>query len=250
MKKKKGISLVEILVALAIIGISSILLFGAMSNSSLAISRTGIRQQNFQKAEYGLSTALEEDNTIDGKLELLPTETQTAQQKEDQFGITVAKDSRNNTLQTYTFSLDNSIKVDYETFVADVTPDKTDDNDYLFDINVNTPDVPTDVDPEGTLNFNIINNWGSGYEGEIVLVNNSDITIENWQIEFNLPNEFSSIWSVQLVSHVGNNYVYKNVGWNSTIKPGETLTIGFISTSAFTEPPTNFKFTSDNYNWP
>lgn len=32
--------------------------------------------------------------------------------------------------------------------------------------------------------FNLVQDWGTGFEGKITLINDGSITFDNWQLEF------------------------------------------------------------------
>ena len=78
-----------------------------------------------------------------------------------------------------------------------------------------------------TVEFNISQDWGSGFEGEITLVNDGSLTYENWELEFTADFEITSIWNADIVSQEGNRYVIRYKDWNPDLDIGETITFGF-----------------------
>lgn len=48
--------------------------------------------------------------------------------------------------------------------------------------------------------------WGSGFNGEIIITNTSKETIENWAISFDFKHQIANFWSADLVLHEGNSY--------------------------------------------
>lgn len=73
----------------------------------------------------------------------------------------------------------------------------------------------------------VISKWESGFIGEIVLKNNSNETIEDWEIEFDYQGKIDNFWTAQTIENNEMHYVIKNAGYNSIVRSGETLKIGF-----------------------
>lgn len=69
--------------------------------------------------------------------------------------------------------------------------------------------------------FKIISDWGSGFNGQITLINTGEKTIENWSLAFDFDREISNFWSADIVAHEGTRYVIKNKGWNADIAVGQ-----------------------------
>ena len=83
--------------------------------------------------------------------------------------------------------------------------------------------------------------WGSGFNGEIIITNTSKETIENWAISFDFKHQIANFWSADLVLHEGNSYVIKNKGWNADIAPGANVIIGFEgSPGNISDKPSNY----------
>lgn len=72
--------------------------------------------------------------------------------------------------------------------------------------------------------------WISGYTGNISLTNSSNSTISSWKIEFDLPagQAIESLWNGSFVS-TGQHVTITNESWNGSLKPHETISIGFIA---------------------
>lgn len=86
----------------------------------------------------------------------------------------------------------------------------------------------SDVEKEAySVSYNLSSDWGSGFSAALSITNNSDTTIEDWVLEFDFDREITQIWNADIESHEENHYVVKNAGYNSVIKPGETVSFGF-----------------------
>jgi hypothetical protein len=87
----------------------------------------------------------------------------------------------------------------------------------------------TAIFPQASVNFLVTSDWGSGFNGQVVIVNTSSQTLTNWSVSFQMTPAISTIWSAGIVSQSGGNYVI-NAGsstWNNSIAPGASATIGF-----------------------
>ena len=115
----------------------------------------------------------------------------------------------------------------------------------LFDGNT----VPTLVESmpvsprSGTIgvDFSIVNDWGTGFQSEIVITNQGNHQIEGWTLEFEFANEITQIWNAEIVSHMDNTYVIRDAGWNGEVAPNSSISIGFIGEGSVSSEPTRFE---------
>lgn len=77
--------------------------------------------------------------------------------------------------------------------------------------------------------FSIVNNWGSGYQGNFTVTNNTTTPMTSWRVEFELPSgsSISQSWSAQRTSS-GNRHTFNNESWNGSLAPGAATSFGFI----------------------
>lgn len=85
--------------------------------------------------------------------------------------------------------------------------------------------------------------WKDGFAGEISITNNTDSTIEAWELEFDFSKEITNFWTADIISHEGNHYKIRNQQWNGVIKSDETITLGFDGKTGDVGSlqPTNYK---------
>lgn len=76
--------------------------------------------------------------------------------------------------------------------------------------------------------YDIINDWGNGFQGQISIENNSELYIEDWIIEFDYNREITSIWNAEIISNCNNHYVVKNCSYIQNLAPEQEYLIGFI----------------------
>lgn len=79
-----------------------------------------------------------------------------------------------------------------------------------------------------TCEYSIVSDWGSGFQGKIVLSNKSSHTFNGWTLSFDYNNTITSLWGAELASQTGTKVVVKNPSWDATLAPGGTVTINFV----------------------
>lgn len=95
--------------------------------------------------------------------------------------------------------------------------------------------------PVGDFQFQVLDDWGSGFTGQITLRNGGAASLNGWTLEFDYAGQISSIWNASVFSHVGNHYVIKSASWNGALAPGANATFGFVASPGHvTAGPTNF----------
>lgn len=77
-----------------------------------------------------------------------------------------------------------------------------------------------------TIQYIVDGDWGTGFYGSISVTNNTDTALEDWVLEFDFDREITEIWNGVIEEHEGNHYVVRNAEYNSTIAPGENVSIG------------------------
>ncbi|MBM4070068.1 MAG: hypothetical protein FJ271_14115 [Planctomycetes bacterium] len=97
------------------------------------------------------------------------------------------------------------------------------------------------IDTTPAVTFAVVNNWGSGYQAGVTLLNDQSATIHDWRLEFNLATNIDSIWNAQIVSHVGDRYIVKADGSNGNLDAGKSASFGF--TAGGTTSPSSYVLT-------
>ena len=92
------------------------------------------------------------------------------------------------------------------------------------------------------ISFKVTNDWDAAFNGEILIKNISNSTIEDWKLQFDFEAKINRFWTAEILEHQGNHYYIKNVGYNSNIKPGETIQLGFsASQGGNIKEPTSYQ---------
>ncbi len=113
-----------------------------------------------------------------------------------------------------------------------------------------TPDIPKSYQMLGEsqpvdgsdcqVTCKIQNQWNSGCIMEVTIYNSSDENIEDWSLQFDLPDRIDNIWRAEIASASEHTYRLKNCGYNAVIQPGTGETFGmqlsFPDGSAMHEP--------------
>ena len=68
--------------------------------------------------------------------------------------------------------------------------------------------------------------WSTGFNGEIRFTNDGPETIEGWSLTIDDGPDFNSAWNCQWSSDSSGNR-FADAGWNSTLAPGQSITIGY-----------------------
>ena len=75
--------------------------------------------------------------------------------------------------------------------------------------------------------FSITSDWGDGYTAAVTITNDTNKTIRDWVLSFDFDYDIDNIWNGNLIEHTENHYVIQNTGYNSNLKKGEKIEIGF-----------------------
>lgn len=90
--------------------------------------------------------------------------------------------------------------------------------------------------------------WDGGYNGRIVIYNNSDKAFSEWELDFDLPNVITNIWNAQIIERKDGKYLIKDVGWNSIIPAHSYISLGYTANGNIYEEPSGFVFKVKAHN--
>ncbi|MEM0926086.1 MAG: Calx-beta domain-containing protein, partial [Planctomycetota bacterium] len=80
-----------------------------------------------------------------------------------------------------------------------------------------------------SVSFEVMEDWGSGFTGQIAITNNRSHPIEEWQLEFDFDRSLSSIWNAEIDHvHLGR-YSISGLAWNRSIPVGQQVVFGFTA---------------------
>ncbi len=78
-------------------------------------------------------------------------------------------------------------------------------------------------------NYAVVNDWGTGFQAQLQLANQQATSVANWQLEFDMARNITSIWDARIVSHVGNHYVIAGAAWDETLAAHSLVSFGFVA---------------------
>ena len=75
--------------------------------------------------------------------------------------------------------------------------------------------------------------WGTGYSGQYTITDPGTAAVSGWTLHFQLPDgtSISSLWDGSYTGDGGQVTVTSD-SWDSTIQPGGSVSVGFVTTSA------------------
>ncbi|MEQ8995976.1 MAG: glycoside hydrolase family 9 protein [Coleofasciculus sp. B1-GNL1-01] len=86
------------------------------------------------------------------------------------------------------------------------------------------------------VDFDVANDWGSGFTANLSIANNSSSDVNSWTLEFEAPFEITNIWGAEIVSQDGNRYTVRNLSYNGTLTADGTVSFGFNGSGESVEP--------------
>lgn len=96
------------------------------------------------------------------------------------------------------------------------------------------------------VDFNITNDWHTGFQAEVSITNTSSEPIEAWTLLFDGNFEINNIWNAKLLSSSNRSYEVANQLWTTPIQVGESAAFGFTADKSATEnaKAENFQLTA------
>ena len=74
--------------------------------------------------------------------------------------------------------------------------------------------------------YRTMDDWGSGFNGEITLTNRGDEAWSGWRLEFDWTHEISQVWNALLIENAAGSFVIDNEFWNGAVEPGQSVVVG------------------------
>ena len=77
--------------------------------------------------------------------------------------------------------------------------------------------------------FQVVNQWEGGYQAEIILSNEGNNPIEDWQIDFGSSDTITNIWGGTVLQNEEKSCSVAADDYNNVLNMGETVTIGYCA---------------------
>ncbi len=103
-----------------------------------------------------------------------------------------------------------------------------------------TSSAPTTPAPGGcSATYRVTNSWPGGFQGEVVVRNAGTSTIAGWTVAWTFPNDqrITQLWG-GTHTQTGATVSVRDAGWNGTLAPGATTTVGFTAAATTNTAPT------------
>lgn len=83
---------------------------------------------------------------------------------------------------------------------------------------------------EVIVRFCLTNDWGSGFQGDVTIVNKTDRALTAWRLSFDLDRTITSVYNARVASRTGNRHTFDaaTFTWNSSIPARGTVKFGFL----------------------
>ncbi len=72
--------------------------------------------------------------------------------------------------------------------------------------------------------------WGTGFQGEITIVNESGKPVEGWSLNIRGNFTVENCWNCVMTVEEDGSYTLAHISWNNTIEVGSSYIIGFVGT--------------------
>jgi endo-1,4-beta-xylanase len=93
-----------------------------------------------------------------------------------------------------------------------------------------------------------INDWGTGFQGQVTISNTGSSEINGWTLSFDADFEIEQIWNAKITSHNGTQYIVESVGYNDVIASNASTDFGFIATPGSSSMPVVFIVNGEEAN--
>jgi aryl-phospho-beta-D-glucosidase BglC (GH1 family) len=78
----------------------------------------------------------------------------------------------------------------------------------------------------GGLEYAVSSNWGAGFTAAMTVEAGAQ-ALNGWTAEFRAPFTITNIWNAEIVSHIGDLYVIRNLSYNARVPAGGETSFGF-----------------------
>lgn len=88
--------------------------------------------------------------------------------------------------------------------------------------------------------YKVVSDWGNGWQGQIVLTNNSDKTLTDWTLQFNYNATITSMWGADMTEQTGSKVTVVSPDWDRQLAPGASITMNFIASGTDKSAPASY----------
>lgn len=88
--------------------------------------------------------------------------------------------------------------------------------------------------------YSVVSDWGSGFQGQIEITNNTTKSFNGWTLNFNYASTISSLWGAELAGQTGTKVTVKSPSWAAVLAPGDKVTINFVANGSSSNAPADY----------
>lgn len=88
--------------------------------------------------------------------------------------------------------------------------------------------------------YQVVSDWGNGWQGQITITNHSDTTLNDWTLHFNYNASISNLWGAELKEQTGTDVTVICPSWDRQLAPGSEITINFIASGSDKSAPVQY----------
>lgn len=89
------------------------------------------------------------------------------------------------------------------------------------------PEIKVYTHENYSIEYKVMNSWDNAQNVTVTISNTGDNSISGWAVKYNAGGEITGLWNGVIYKSESENYIIKNVGYNSEIKPNESITFGY-----------------------
>ncbi len=98
-----------------------------------------------------------------------------------------------------------------------------------------------------TADFEVTDDWESGYNAKITVTNISDQAMNDWTLAFDFADNIESVVNGEIIVHEGDHYIISNAMYDQNIAPGASIELLFTISNRQTDSvPKDFVLTTVN----
>ena len=87
--------------------------------------------------------------------------------------------------------------------------------------------------------FEVTDEWSTGFNGDVVIANDSAMAVEGWRVQFDYDGEIATLWNGVVESQQGTTFTVAPALWNAVVAPGSSVNFGFTAASSPSATLTN-----------
>ena len=97
------------------------------------------------------------------------------------------------------------------------------------------------VAPDLEAEFVVQDDWGTGFTAQVTLTNHGAAEVKDWGVTFPFDRRIDTIWNAAVTPLEEGVLLFEPLDYNRTIRPGQSLSFGFVGSPGGVVPPTHIE---------